>query len=359
MTTAPAAAGARDRDALILEACIAIPLLVLGACYAWLAVEHGRTWLWNTVVHESGRYTFGQTVLYASHFLREVPTLLAYALFLLGAGAGLTPRVAHGSESGRAPVARVGAVAALAAAAAAAIIVTALLVTAAHDGWHSALLDLLQYRTRDDLAEFGTHWHFHWLSTLWFGAVALLVPGALRAAGGTGLRPHRGYRLAGWLYFGALTLGFGLSRAVFVDVRYAGHQAREILTHAPVTALLGIALLLAAARVENRTASGRGMAPGPIDGGQRAVGTELPRSVLLGAVLLAVAIPAWLAVTALSGDVMAAGQSQLGLSAMVGAHYYEHALDYVVVLLLVGAALLLRVYRAARTDVHVPPAVPV
>jgi hypothetical protein len=33
------------------------------------------------VVHESGVYTLGQTILYFNHFLLEIPKLVAMALF--------------------------------------------------------------------------------------------------------------------------------------------------------------------------------------------------------------------------------------------------------------------------------------
>jgi hypothetical protein len=68
------------------------PSLVLAASYLWLANDHGTLLLWNVIVHESGRYTFGQTVLYFSHFLREVPTAMAYALFLLGISGAVARR---------------------------------------------------------------------------------------------------------------------------------------------------------------------------------------------------------------------------------------------------------------------------
>ena len=61
----------------------------------------GAAALWNVVIHESGRYTLGETVLYHSHFLREIAVDLSMALFILAAasGAGL-PRAASADETG-------------------------------------------------------------------------------------------------------------------------------------------------------------------------------------------------------------------------------------------------------------------
>jgi hypothetical protein len=101
--------------------------------------------------------------------------------------------------------------------------------------------DLLQYRTRDDLAGYGTHWRYHWLSTLWFGAAVGVAPAMAHwITGAPVLRRSRFWTRVAWGYFLALTLVFGMSADVFLDVRYAGHQAREILTHGPVTLLLGL-----------------------------------------------------------------------------------------------------------------------
>jgi hypothetical protein len=53
--------------------------------------------------------------------------------------------------------------------------------------------------------------------------------------------------------------------------------------------------------------------------------------------VLVLAIPTFLTVVSLRGDVMAQARSDHGLAAIVAAHYLEHSLDYVLLtLLLVG-----------------------
>ena len=300
--------------------CIALAMLVLVACYAWLAAEHRTIALWDVIVHESGRYTLGETVLYFAHFLREVPTDIAYALFLLGAGGGVA-RVSDATrpaEPGRARL-----VGWVALAAAVLLVVGALVATARHDGLDSALRDLLQYRTRDDLVAYGSHWRFHWLSTIWFGAtVAVLATLVARLTGGSAIWRSTFWERVAWGYFVALTLIFGLSSDVFVDTRYVGHQAREILTHGPVTALLGTGLII---RLRQWLGADEEVA-------------ARPRQPWFHTAAMIV-IPVYLAAAALSGDVMTAGQSDHGLVAMVAAHYFEHALDYALTTLLVIAAL--------------------
>jgi hypothetical protein len=321
--TLPPAARQQDRR---IRAGIAIlfvvPALVLAASYAWLAVDHGTLALWDVTVHESGRYTLGETVLYFSHFLREVPTAIAYALFLLGisAGAGL-PRSGAGAARSR------PAVATLAFLGAAALVAVAFGATVRADGADSALRDLLQYRTRDELLEYGSHWRFHLLSTIWFGAAtALAVPVARWWFGTPVLRFSRAWTVAAWGYVLTLTLVFGVSADIFMDGRYVGHQAREIMTHGPVTLLLGLGLLLAMAA--------RQAAPEPPGFLER-------RSVQACFAAAFLLVPLYLAVVALTGDAMAHGQTDLGLGAMVGAHYFEHTLDYLLVLLMLIGGLAL------------------
>ena len=299
--------------------CLAVPAAVLAACYLWLALDHGTLALWNVTVHESGRHTLGGTIFYFAHFLREIPTVVAYVLFLLSVSAAASPPTVHVGGRRR----RIGAWLPLAAAAALGAI--AFIATALPDGVRSALLDLLQYRTRDELSEYGSHWRFHWLSTLWFGSAAALAPVvAARITGAAVLRPSRFWMIAAWGFFLGLTLVFGISGDVFSDVRYTGHQAREILTHAPVTLLLGLAVLLAGHR------------PGH-DAVPAAAALRPPLPIVFG--LLFLLIPGYLAVVTLSGDVMAHGQSQQGLGGMVAAHYFEHSLDYLAAFLLLVAGL--------------------
>jgi cytochrome bd-type quinol oxidase subunit 2 len=312
---APAHASARSAR---VSAAIAVATIV--ASYGWLAIDHGTLALWSVVVHESGRYTFGGTILYYGHFLREVPVAVAYALFLLAAAGSVE---AQRSRAGAAPPA-------LWFGAALALVLTAFALAALAGGWHSAALDLLQQRTRDDTAGYGTHWRYHWLSTLWFGTTVTAAPWLLQRFGVTpALRRSRNFTRAAWAYFAALTMVFGVSAAVFVDPQYAGHQAREILTHALITLPLGIALLLRAADRGERRAP-------RLDGW-----TAL-------ALALVVAIPVLLGAVALSGGVMEHGQAEHGLGAMVAAHYFEHTLDYLLVLLLLAGGLALQ--RSARSE---------
>jgi hypothetical protein len=313
---------------------LGVPLLLLALCYAWLALDRGSTFLWSVQVHESGRYTLRDTVLYFEHFLREIPTDLAYASFLL---VGFLRTAGVEAVDRR----RARAVAGLALGAAAAVAAIAFVVATARAGAASSVYDLFQFRTRDDLLAFGSHWRFHWLSTLWFGAAVPLVASALvhllgRIAPVSGRGAYARGEWIAWGYFVVLTIVFGLSTEVFADIRYVGHQAREILTHGTMTLLLALGVL----HLISRRLSGTGRVGVPEDArigdgssGEPRVWSAGPRLWLrLG---LSVGIPAYLAAVSISGDVLEAGQAEHGLAAMVGGHLFEHALDYLFVVLLV------------------------
>lgn len=316
-----------------------VPFALIVLSYAWLAFDRGTLFLWNVLIHESGRYTLGETAFYSQHFLREIPTDLAYGLFLVSyfvRARGL-PRTAN-RRFRPSVLAGIGLVSALVIASA------AFASAAAQEGLQGAFRDLAQYRTRDDLSAYGSHWHFHWLSTIWFGAAASIVAWMLVPSEST----RRGAGVQGWvvlmpwLYVGAVTLVFGLSSETFTDVRFAGHQAREILTHGPITLLLGMGVLLIVSNNRSRPSSSAA-SPGTAS----RIGLGIAAAGLF-------AIPVFLAVVTLSGDFMEAGQSDEGLAAMVAGHVFEHVLDYAFVCLVAVGLYGLAGVWSAREESPVP-----
>jgi hypothetical protein len=295
----------------------AVPGAVLVAAYGWLALDHGRLALWSTQVHENGRLSLGQTVFYFGHFMREVPVDVALALFLAAGFAGAR------RDLGGPCVPRAATRAWTVSAAAALFVGLAFAFAAAQNGADSALADLLQYRTREAVSVYGSHWHYHWLSTLWLGLAAPLA--ARVALGRVNHDPLAGMvgplTWIAWGYFVAMTAVWGLTEEVFTSVRFAGHQAREIATLAVVTTPLTLGVLWC------------------MTGRQSAALTSLvPTRATWLRVSLMVVIVVWLAVVMASGDVMSEGQSDNGLAAMVAAHVFEHGLDHVLVPLAAAAA---------------------
>jgi hypothetical protein len=316
------------------RACFALPVVVLIAMYAWLAVDHGTLWLWNVTVHESGRYTFGATVLYFAHFLRELPTLIAMCLFVLAAY-GLPSRGAGDSKAGGYAI--------LALVAAGLLCVVAFTVSVGQHGADEAFRNLFQFHTRDDQTSFGSHWRYHWLSTVWFGVAIPLVArlGALwlGAPMPSPDRDRRPFVIAAWGWFALVTVTFGLSGAILSDALYVGHQAREIATHALITMPLALGIVAWVARRDRHAHAGIEDS-GPASG-EHARRTATDEGRVFGFAWyqfgLVLAIPLYFVLPIQYGDVMEAGQTRLGLASMVGAHVYEHSLDYLfVALILIG-----------------------
>lgn len=293
-------------------------MAVLVFAFGWLALAFGTVALWNRVVHENGRYTLAETTFYFSHFLREVPGILVMAGFLV-AMAGTWRRYPQPSNRF---ARRWWAV--LSAAMAVALVILATTVVASSEGFGEVMLNVLQYRTRDNATTFGSHWEYHLLHLVWFGVACTVLAGPLRSP-------------AMWrVSWGLLCVGtvvFGLSAAPFVDIRYVAHQMREIVTHGLVTLP---ATWWVASQVTGAAPTASAHTPAVIP-------AKLGKT-RLAALAAAMLIPLYLTVVSLAGNVRHEMQLASGYAGAVAAHFFEHTLDYALVILLVTAAL------AARAD---------
>jgi hypothetical protein len=296
---------------------LGLPVVLLAGAYVWLALEH-HTWnLWQVIVHESGRYTLGQTVFFFRHFLREVPVDVAMGLFCAAAVAAAEPATQRRPPAGAAAILAVG------------FIALAFVLAAGEESSREALRDLLQFRTSDEDAAYGAHWNFHLLSTLWFGAAAPAAA-ALWAGRGGLVRfrgPARSLLAAGWGWVGLLTIVFGVHAEAFTSPRYIGHQAREILTHALITLPLTIGLLRWATGLRSRS----GGAGAPVE-------RLAPSLQVLAGVAIA-GIPIFLVLAFRNADLATTAQMHSALAGVVAGHVFEHVLDMVLVVLVGLAAL--------------------
>jgi hypothetical protein len=293
---------------------LVVPVMLLAGAYAWLALEHDTWALWRVIVHESGRYTLGQTVFFFRHSLREVPIDVAMGLFCAAAVGSAEPAARRRAAAGAAAVLAIG------------LVVLAFALAAGEEGSREAVRDLLQFRTRDDDAVYGAHWNFHLLSTVWFGAAAYAAAGIWAGRGGL-VRPAGSACIllaAAWGWVALLTVVFGVQADVFTSPRYLGHQAREILTHGLITLPLTIAVVR--------------WVPGP-RAHPDAAPMARPSLAVRAAVWIAiVGIPIFLVVAFRGADFAATAQLQSALAGVVAAHVFEHVLDMVLVILVALAA---------------------
>ena len=226
--------------------CFLIPVLLLLGSYIYMTIHYHKLWLFGTVVHENGRYTLLQVILYFRHFLWELPIKAWYAMTLVGLfffyGRPLPTEGRNNEISvptsfivacGVAVVA-VGAIA---------------WIGAIHAvGSREALIGFLQYRTselRDPL--FGSHWRNHFLSNIVLLSASTVLVLIYRML----TQRHwvrRWYSIlfpTGIFLFIAISLILGINEDPFTQTSYLGHQVREIFgTDLPITMLLCTGLLI-------------------------------------------------------------------------------------------------------------------
>jgi hypothetical protein len=221
-----------------------VPFTILAASFLAICVHFHTAWPWHVLVHEDGHRTLFETILYFEHALGELPlevllsaAVAGWMLWLCG------PPAAKPAASWN-----IGIIAL-------ALDATIFVGATMHVGAHAAILNVLQYHTRDsEPMIYGSHWQYHLLAQL-----ALMLFPAFLYVGQVGNLPPIANRpfvlISALLLFAILTIIFGLSSAPFTDARFLGHQARELFTHALITVPLAIGCCLSIPRKEPTTES--------------------------------------------------------------------------------------------------------
>jgi hypothetical protein len=296
-----------------------------------MSLFYEKLWLFNTVVHENGKYTLLEVILYFRHFLWEVPIKGVYSLFIVGTffyyGKPLV-RI----DKPQAPNVTARQVL-LSGVLAFGVVLLSVFMSASDIGLKDTVMGLFQYRTHElRPLEFGSHWRNHFLSNIVFfstSAFCVLVYRMVNNGGQWVRRKFSNLLPVSAVIFVVLTLFFGMTMDPFENPSYLGHQLREVFgSDLSITMLLCMAVLIF---LEGK------YDPGEIDsgrGGQR----NYKRNVLF---LVCWAVPiifitGFLVVKVLSLDIGAnieslghtKGWSVLDLFAW---HFFEHSLDYIFV----------------------------
>jgi hypothetical protein len=288
-----------------------VPLLVLVASYGLLAVRHDAWNLFPVIVHESGLYTLLGTIFYFRHVVRELPVNL-FAAMAIAAGAVLNTPAAPPSPFDDREAQRLRRWIGFGLS----VSIAALLITVFRTlGGRETARELLQYHTRDDVSNYGSHWRYHLLhliDTLLFSFGSAM---ALRGLTGRGPQQIRAVRsMVWWLAaFLAVTLIFGAPLQALTDPLNLAHEAREIETHRLLTIwpALGVVWLV------DRRLTGR---------------IEMPvdmRLVARGAmwIVAATVIPAGIAYRLRHTDLVSLAGRQSDLIELAASHHFEHVLD--------------------------------
>jgi hypothetical protein len=279
-----------------------VPLTILAAAFLAICVHFHTAWPWHAQVHEDGQRTFFDTVLYFEHALGELPL----EVLLSAAVAGWMLWLCGPPEARRGASWNIGIIAI-------SLDITIFVGATIHLGAHAAMLNLLQYHTRDaEPMIFGSHWQYHLLSQL-----ALMLLPAVVLVGQVGNLPPIANRpsllTTALTLFAILTIIFGLSSAPFTDARFLGHQARELFTHALVTVPLAIGCCLSIPRAEPpaESASKPGIWP-------------------IAAIATCVLLAAYLGVGIVLTRSQHLAQTNDWVKVICG-HFFEHTISYLVV----------------------------
>ncbi len=282
------------------------PLTIVGAAFVAICVHFRTAWPWHVVIHEDGKRTFLDTMLYFEHAVGELPldvllsaAVAGWVLWICG------PPLAKGGA-----LWNIGAIVI-------ALDATIFVGASIHVGVHNTILYLLQYHTRDsEPMIFGSHWQYHFLSQAALMSLPAFVGALLPRVGQVGNLPPIANRpfvlISAFSLFGLLTVVFGISSAPFTDARFLGHQARELFTHALVTVPLAIGCCLAMPRNEPEAAPAK------------------PRIWPIVAMAVFILLAAYLAFGIVLTRSQRLAQTNDWIKVICG-HFFEHTIGYLVV----------------------------
>jgi len=309
--------------------CFSLPVILLIGAYLYMTVSYQKLSLFNTVVHENGKYTLLEVIFYFRHFSWEMPGKAIYSLFIVGLfyyyGNASAKREKH--KGGNIPGSRI----LISGISVAGILIITVLITVYKFGIIETLHGMLQYRTSEiKPVSFGSHWRNHFLSNIvLFSASAFLIClYRIVCCGGWVKRKYAGlYFIAGGLFI-LLSIAFGFSADSFKTPSYLGHQLREIFgSDIPITMLLSAGTLICLELRYDRA-------------GKAAATYQQPtgKSILylLRWLVPVVLISGYIIIRVLSLDISGEmsklpGAQSWSVPDIFAWHFFEHSLDYIFV----------------------------
>lgn len=289
--------------------------------YLYLAYYHEKFFIFDTIVHESGKYTLLQTTLYASHFLGHVPVHTVLAFWFVGAHLSLTgPNL---DTYLRKKIRTILILLVL-------LFLSSFLLSLSVFGHEDTLAFIAQQKQGVRVYAKGGSWNLHLPSTM---LVFLLIPVyiyVVKAVFGKTIElSSNGLFLisSGFICFFFFTFLFnrnivGAFFAVWGDPRYLAHSVRELLTF-PVTYFpLPLYLIL---RGEKQKRGG-----GYRRGKQN---TNLKYAIACLAILFLLGLfyQSYISLTEGIGNLAQkpdfAKCGKLGIPYLLASHYFEHFLD--------------------------------
>jgi len=312
--------------------CFFLPIMLLIAAYIKMVFFYQKLWLFNSIVHENGKYTLMEVVFYFSHFNWEMLGKTVYALLLVGVFYyyGNNP-IREYEKTTIVPQSRI----ILSGMIVFSIVLLTLITTINKLGINEAMLGFLQYRTSEiKPIAFGSHWRNHFLSNivLFSASAFMILLYRVTCCGGWKKRKFSYLFYISWGIFIVLTIFFGFTRDPFETPSYLGHQLREIFgSDLSITMPLAVSVLIF---LEQKYEPGSRITT---DNGLKQHNFIL---YLMGWMIPVVSISAFVVFRVLTLDISGEmsklpGTRHWSVLDVFAWHFYEHSLDYVFVISLV------------------------
>lgn len=227
--------------------CFGIPIILLIGAYIHMGFRYERLWLFDTIVHERGKYTFLEVILYFRHFLWELPMKTLFACMLVGifyyfGKFSLSRELNQYYVIPFRPIILSGIIALI-------IASVAFFMASSEHGFKEALLGFCQSRSSElRPLQYGSHWRNHFLSNivLYCSSVVTVLLYRIFVNGGHWERRRFWFLfpLAAGLFI-LITIIFGFTMDPFQTPSYLGHQLREIFgSDLSITMLLTMGILI-------------------------------------------------------------------------------------------------------------------
>jgi hypothetical protein len=297
-----------------------------------MAIVYKKLNLFNVLVHENGKFTLLETVLYYDHFLRELIISGFLAFFIVGFF------LYYNSAKPRNTSRKLGRYIIVCFFSLAIFLLIVFLGSIYKVGFEETLLSLFQYRTRDDLIEFGSHWRFHFLSRigLFTSSAAMII--SYRIIYNKTQWKNSKFALLiliiASISYIIITLVFGITDQPFSDPRYLAHQVREFTTHNLCTTPILITLLCFLEEKITEENSNH-------------LNTKTNWNLYIHFLfwsILSILIPLFLWIRLRDTDISAVAQQNWPVWDLLAFHFFEHCLDYIFVAILGVLIYLLYLY---------------
>ena len=327
--------GLSQRTYIPMMICFAVPAVLLISAYLYMTTYYQKLWLFNTIVHENGKYTLLEVIFYFKHFSWEMLIKTVYAFFIVGAfyyygnPSSSNKNVSVPEISSRWIAVSLVFVVVL--------FITTIASTVKQSDIHETLLGFFQYRTSELRPPvFGSHWRNHFLSNIVLlsatSAVILLYRIIFFNGQWAQRKFSRLFTLSGGIFI-VLTVVFGFTMDPFVTPSYLGHQLREIFgTDLSITMLLGIGVLIyLERRFDYREKRSK------VGGGRQGIRFRSLIIWCISALIPAVFIIIKVLSLDVSGEISSIGKtSDWSVLDLFAWHFFEHSLDYIWVISLVS-----------------------